>query len=113
MARAAVLVVPSPLVESSGLVMVEAMAAAVPAVATAHGGCADLIDDQVTGMLDRPGDAASVAGCLRRAVADVDWNLALGNAASYEAHFPLKVGLAALVAGYERTIAAAGCWGPL
>jgi glycosyltransferase involved in cell wall biosynthesis len=113
--RAAVLVMPSLLMESFGLVLVEAMAAAVPAVATAHGGCADLIEDQVTGMLHRPGDAASLADCLRRAVADVDGNLALGNAARrrYERCFTPEVGLAALVAGYEGAIAAAGCWKPL
>ncbi len=113
-AQAAVLVMPSVLMETFGLVLVEAMAAAVPAVATAHGGCVDLIDDQMTGMLHRPGDAASLADCLRRAVADVDWNLALGKAArrSYEAHFTPEVALAALVAGYERAIAAAGCWEP-
>lgn len=113
--RAAVLVVPSVWMETFGLVIVEAMAAAVPAVAAAHGGCVDLIDDQATGLLHRPGDAGALADCLRRAVADIDWNLALGNAArrNYEAHFTPEVGLAALVAGYQRAIAGAGCGKPL
>jgi glycosyltransferase involved in cell wall biosynthesis len=111
MVRAAVLVVPSVWLETFGLVLVEAMAAAVPAVAAAHGGCGDLVDDHVTGLLHQPGDAASLADCLRRAVADTGWNLALGNAARhrYERHFTPEVGLAALVRGYERAIAAAGC----
>ncbi len=111
MVRATVLVVPSVWLETFGLVLVEAMAAAVPAVAAAHGGCGDLVDDHVTGLLHQPGDAASLADCLRRAVADTGWNLALGNAARhrYERHFTPEVGLAALVRGYERAIAAAGC----
>lgn len=80
-------------------------------VATARGGYHDLIDDQVTGMPRRPGDATSLVDRLRRDVADVDWDLALGNAArrSYEAHFSPEVG----IAGYERGIAASWCWNPL
>lgn len=109
MARTAVLVVPSVWLETFGLVLVEAMAAAVPAVAAAHGGCADLIDDQVTGLLHQPGDAASLVDCLRRALADASWNLALGTAARrrYERYFTPQVGLTALVTGYEHAIAAA------
>lgn len=109
-ARAAVLVLPSVLMESFGLVLVEAMAAAVPAVAAGLGGCTDLIDDQVTGMLHRPGDAVSLADCLRRVIVDVDRNLEMGNAARrrYETHFTPEEGLAALVLGYKRAIAATG-----
>jgi glycosyltransferase involved in cell wall biosynthesis len=109
LARAAVLVMPSVWLETFGLVVVEAMAAAVPAVAAAHGGCGELIDDRVTGLLHQPGDAASLAGCLRRAVADIGWNLTLGTAARhrYERNFTPEVGLAALITGYEDAIAAA------
>lgn len=53
----------------------EAMAAAVPVVASAHGAFIELVHDEVTGMLHRPRDAASLADCLRQVVADVDRNL--------------------------------------
>ena len=107
----AILVAPSLLRENSGPVMVEVMAAKVPAVATTHSRC----DDQMTGMLHRPGDATSSAHCLRRAIADTDLNFAFENATprSYEAHSRSEVGLAAVVAGHERDKAAASRWDPL
>ncbi|MGH3718867.1 MAG: glycosyltransferase [Pseudonocardiaceae bacterium] len=106
-ARSAAVVAPSAWMESFGLVVVEAMAAAVPAVASAHGAFVELVHDGVTGMLHRPGDAVSLADCLRRVLADVNRNLEFGDAARrrYEASFTPAVGLAALVAGYEAAIA--------
>jgi glycosyltransferase involved in cell wall biosynthesis len=113
-ARAAAVVAPSIVLETFGLVLVEAMAAAVPTVASALGAYAELVHNEVTGMLHRPGDAVSLADSLRWVVADVDRNLALGNSARhrYEAHFTTEVGLAALVAGYQAAITDAGCCEP-
>ncbi|MDQ4103193.1 MAG: glycosyltransferase [Actinomycetota bacterium] len=109
-ARSAAVVVPSAWMETFGLVLVEAMAAAVPAVASAHGAFVELVHDGVTGMLHRPGNAASLADSLRRVLTDVDRNLRLGNAARrcYEARFTPAVGLAELVAGYKAAIASRG-----
>lgn len=114
-ARSAAMVAPSTWMETFGLVVVEAMAAAVPVVAAAHGAFVELVHDQVTGLLHRPGNPASLADCLRRVVADVDRNLALGHAARrcYEAGFTPEVGLLALVAGYEAAVAGAGSCEPL
>lgn len=114
-ARAAALVAPSRVPETFGLVLVEAMAAAVPAVASAVGAYAELVHDEVTGMVHRPGDAVSLADALCRVVADVDRNLALGNSARrrYEALFTPETGLAALIAGYEAAITDAGPCEPL
>lgn len=109
-ARSSAVVAPSAWMEPFGLVVVEAMAAAVPAVASAHGAFVELVHDGVTGTLHKPGDAASLADCLRHVLVDVDRNLELGDAARrcYEAGFTPAVGLAALVAGYEAAIASPG-----
>jgi glycosyltransferase involved in cell wall biosynthesis len=113
--RSAAVVAPSAWMESFGLVVVEAMAAAVPAVAAAHGAFVELVHDGVTGLLHRPGDVATLAECLRQIQADVDRNLALGAAARrcYESQFTPEVGLAALIAGYQAAITGEGLGEPL
>jgi glycosyltransferase involved in cell wall biosynthesis len=114
-ARSAAVVAPSTWMETFGLVVVEAMAAAVPVVAAAHGAFVELVHDQVTGLLHRPGNAASLADCLHSVVADFDRNLALGDAGRrcYEAGFTPEVALVAMVASYEAAIAGAGSCEPL
>jgi glycosyltransferase involved in cell wall biosynthesis len=109
-ARSAAVVVPSAWLEPFGLVVVEAMAAGVPAVATAHGAFVELIDDGVTGLLHQPGDHESLAECLRRIVASPELNRKMGEAARcrYEQDFTPAVGLQRLVAGYTAAIAEHG-----
>lgn len=106
-AAAATIVAPSSWMESFGLVVVEAMAAGVPAVAAGHGAFTELICDGVSGLLHRPGDPASLAERLQRIVADPERNRAMGGAArgDYEAGFTPAEGLRALVAGYRDVIA--------
>jgi len=106
-ARAVALVAPSEWLEAFGLVVVEAMAAAVPSVAAGHGAFVELVEDGVTGLLHRPGDAESLAECLRRVVAVPERNREMGEAARrrYERDFDPAAGLAGLVAGYEAAIA--------
>ena len=105
-AGAAAVVAPSVWLETFGLVVVEAMAAGVPAVAAAHGAFTELIDDGVCGVLHQPGNAASLEASLRRVVLDTEDNLALGRAARrrYEERFTPQTGLAALIDGYEAAI---------
>ncbi|MBO1415293.1 glycosyltransferase [Streptomyces sp. FH025] len=106
-ARSVAVVAPSMAPETFGLVVAEAMAAKVPAVAAGHGGFVELVEDGVTGLLHRPGEAASLASCLRRITAEPDRNQELGRAARlrYEQRFSPAVGLERLVEGYRTAIA--------
>lgn len=52
--------------EAFGLVLAEAMAAGLPTVASAAGGCREVVQDGVTGFLVAPGDLAALHGRLAR-----------------------------------------------
>lgn len=106
-ARAVAVVAPSTWLEAFGLVVVEAMAAGVPTVAAGHGAFVELVDDGVSGLLHRPGDATSLANCVRRVTVDVARNEEMGRAARrrYEQGFSPAVGLERLVEGYRSAIA--------
>ncbi|GAB7102443.1 glycosyltransferase [Streptomyces phaeofaciens JCM 4814] len=106
-ARAVAVVAPSTWLEAFGLVVVEAMAAGVPAVAAGHGAFVELVEDGVTGLLHTPGEAASLASCLRRIAAGPARGQEMGQAARrrYERDFSPAVGLERLVEGYRTAIA--------
>ncbi|MEU7072178.1 glycosyltransferase [Streptomyces narbonensis] len=106
-ARSVAVVAPSMSLETFGLVVAEAMAAGVPAVAAAHGAFVELVDDGVTGLLHEPGDAASLAARLRRIATDPARNREMGLAARrrYERDFSPAVGLERLVEEYRAAIA--------
>ena len=93
------LVLPS-LWEGMPNVVLEAMAAGLPVVATAVEGTEDLVIPGATGWLVPPGRPGPLADALREAAADPDRRRALGRAgrARVEAEFaPARV-----VAAYER-----------
>lgn len=50
--------------------VVEALAAGTPVIATAVGGVAEVVRDEVNGLLVPPGDAAALAAAIRRFLAD-------------------------------------------
>ncbi|MEW1547784.1 glycosyltransferase family 4 protein [Streptomyces tsukubensis] len=106
-ARSVAVVAPSMSLETFGLVVAEAMAAGVPAVAAGHGAFVELVDDGVTGLLHQPGDRDSLASCLRRITADPARNRELGRAARrrYEQDFSPDVGLKRLEHQYRSAIA--------
>ncbi|MEU5640861.1 glycosyltransferase [Streptomyces milbemycinicus] len=106
-ARSVAVVAPSMSLETFGLVVAEAMAAGVPAVAAGHGAFVELVEEGVTGLLHRPGEAASLASCLRRITAEPDRNREMGQAARrrYEQGFSPAVGLERLVEEYRTAIA--------
>ncbi|MER7848407.1 glycosyltransferase [Kitasatospora sp. NPDC096077] len=106
-ARSVAVLAPSTWLEAFGLVVVEAMAAGVPVVAAGHGAFVELVEDGVTGLLHRPGDAASLAAGVRRLTAEPEFNRELGRAARlrYEQGFSPDVGLERLVEGYRGAIA--------
>ncbi|MER7764212.1 glycosyltransferase [Streptomyces sp. NPDC097619] len=106
-ARSVAVVAPSTWMEAFGLVVVEAMAAGVPAVAAGHGAFTELVEDGVTGLLHRPGDAESLADRLRLVASDPDRNDELGRAARlrYERGFSPAVGLERLLEAYRSASA--------
>ncbi len=52
--------------EPFGRVLIEAMAAGTPVIASRAGGAMEIIEDEVTGLLTPPGDAAGLAAALER-----------------------------------------------
>ncbi|MFF5923198.1 glycosyltransferase family 4 protein [Streptomyces flavochromogenes] len=106
-ARSVAVLAPSLAMETFGLVVAEAMAAGVPAVAAAHGAFVELVEDGVTGLLHTPGDPASLASRIRRIAAEPDRNREMGEAARrrYEKGFSPSVGLDRLLEEYRTAIA--------
>ncbi|KUM77107.1 glycosyltransferase [Streptomyces curacoi] len=106
-ARSVAVVAPSTWLETFGLVVVEAMAAGVPAVAAGHGAFVELVEDGVTGLLHRPGEPGSLAACIRRIAAEPALGREMGQAARrrYEQGFSPAVGLERLVEEYRTAIA--------
>lgn len=110
-AQAVTVVAPSVWKEAFGLVVVEALAAGVPPVASATGAFTELVDDGTTGLLHAPGDPADLAARIAEIV-DPARNADMGRAARarYERDFSPAAGLAALLAGYD---AATGAHAPV
>lgn len=106
-ARSVAVVAPSTARETFGLVVAEAMAAGVPAVAAGHGAFVELVEDGVTGLLHRPGEPASLASRVRRIVTERARNREMGEAARrrYEQYFSPAVGLERLEDEYRSAIA--------
>ncbi|HSD48784.1 MAG TPA: glycosyltransferase family 4 protein, partial [Actinomycetota bacterium] len=66
--------------ESFGIVLVEAMAAGLPVVASAIPGFTEVVRDGVEGLLVRPGDAAATAAAIARVLDDRDLAARLADA---------------------------------
>lgn len=67
--------------EGLPIVYAEAGAAGLPVVGTAVDGAAEIITDQVTGLLAPPGDPAQLAACLSTLIADPQRRQVMGRAA--------------------------------
>lgn len=68
--RADVLVIPSLCEEPFGLPVAEGMACGLPCIGSNAGGIPELIEHETTGLLVERGDAAGLAGALRRLARD-------------------------------------------
>lgn len=80
-----VFVLPSTLPEPFGLVVVEAMACEKAIVATAHGGPAEMIVDEESGLLVKPADPGALADGVAKLLRDRDYLRSLGKAAKIRA----------------------------
>jgi glycosyltransferase involved in cell wall biosynthesis len=78
-AAAALLVNPS-LSEAFGMSLAEGMAAGLPVVATRVGGMVEVVDDETTGLLVAPDDAANLATALTRLLTDAPLREKMGQA---------------------------------
>jgi glycosyltransferase involved in cell wall biosynthesis len=74
-------VVPEPF----GRVVVEGMAAGLPVIATSQGGPAEIIENEVNGLLVPPNDIAALARALRQLAAQPELRRTLGAAARHRA----------------------------
>jgi glycosyltransferase involved in cell wall biosynthesis len=72
--------------EGSPVSLIEAMAAARPVVATAVGGVPDLVDDEISGRLVRPGDPRALADAMRGVLVDRDLGRRMGLAGRKQVH---------------------------
>lgn len=105
-----VVVVPSLNSESSPNVILEAWAARRPVVASALAGVPELVADGETGLLVPPGDAAALAGAVRRLLDDPALAARLGAAGrrELEAGYTAEAMAARTTGLYERLLAPGG-----
>ena len=58
------------LIETFGIVLVEAMASSLPIITTDGDGCRDIIRNGEDGMMARHGDSISMANCMNKMMSD-------------------------------------------
>ncbi|HVA80154.1 MAG TPA: glycosyltransferase, partial [Candidatus Binataceae bacterium] len=92
--------------EGFGLALLEAMAAGLPAVATAVGGHTELVEQGSTGWLVPPGDPHALARCLLDVVGNCECLSEIGGRARVRAlrHFSADRMAAQISAVYDRLL---------
>jgi glycosyltransferase involved in cell wall biosynthesis len=107
MARSRAVIVPSAWEEPFGLVVVEAMAAGTPVIASGHGSFVELVTPGVDGALFPPSDAGALGDAIADVAAQPEKYELYGKQAreSYEQKFNPERSLSHLVEIYEWAIA--------
>lgn len=107
-ARASACVVPSTGLETFGRTVIEAYACGRPVVASATGGLPELVQDGVTGLLARPGDAGDLAAKLSQLLEDPARTAAMGEAGKrlVQERYLAGPSLAQLEEAYRQAVAA-------
>lgn len=97
---------PSTEPESFGLVALEAMAASKPVIAANHGGLAEVVNDDETGLLVAPGDVHALADALRKLSTDAAMRSMMGRRGHerYQSHFTLEVHAKKMVQVYDSLL---------
>jgi phosphatidylinositol alpha-mannosyltransferase len=72
--------------ESFGMVLLEAMAAGVPTVASDISGYRDVVTHGIDGLLSAPSDPTALAGAIRTLIEDPDLRSQMGAAGKIKAH---------------------------
>jgi glycosyltransferase involved in cell wall biosynthesis len=105
--RARAVLFPSIWREPFGLAIIEAFATATPVIAARFGAPADIIEDGVTGLFFRPGDAADLADRVRWATAHPDEMAAMGRRArrEYEVRYSAESNYRDLIDVYHQAVA--------
>lgn len=100
-----VMVLPS-LYEGLPLVVLEAMAASRPVVATAVGGTPEAVEPDGTGLLVPPADPQALASAVRRVVENPPWACMLGEAGRrrVEREFSSQAMIRAVTGHYEEIL---------
>lgn len=105
--RARAVIFPSIWREPFGLVVVEAFASGTPVIAARLGAPADLVEDGVTGLLFRPGDAGDLADRIRWASSHAAEMAEMGHRARrvYELRYSADVNYRELTQVYRDALA--------
>lgn len=99
--------------EAFGRVVIEAQAMARPVIATGHGGAAETIEPETTGLLVPPGDAAALGAVLDRVLAMPAAERAAMGArarAAVRARYTVAAMQAATLEVYREVVGCRGSW---
>ncbi len=96
----------STLPEAFGIVIIEAMAMKKPVIATKAGGVPELIEDQVSGFLIPPSDAAAMSSAIEKLLQDEKLAVSMGEVGRrrVEEFFDIRLNAARVQEAYEKLL---------